>query len=386
MTTTSTQYAQTITQGTGATYSTWTNIDKLKKQGGNAITQLIGPSTNVGASATPAPLVFTDFGLSVPSGAEVRKLIIEYKQEKSRAKFNEQSGKYVPCTPTECKNTKSCAIPAPTVILKQKTNSDGSIIGNASQIISNLVNYGEKKGQAPTETTKTETLTFDFSNGAISPQTINNLAIQWNYGTNTSKKYGGFVRLYYIRVKIEYALPNYAIKAESGFPDKTVYDKDEYSLSVSCSDSNITRKTQSITITSPSGFSFKGAWGNGKVVQNQTHAFTWTPDMKAGSANVELLFDVNVSFSSGDTSVPKTFNIAMQSAGLTGSHTITVYKRTAPIGQDTDTGEQSFDYDTQSPTLPETKLVTVDEEFEYTLTIDDITWDGIIQTIYAYGI
>ena len=389
MTTTSTQYAQTITQSSGGEYSQWTNIDKLKKKGGAAMTAVIEPST--GFKDTPAALNFTDFGLQVPSGTKIRKLTVEYAHDKVKAKYNSTSFKWEPCTTSVadqviCSKRKHCSVPAPKIQVKQKSSSNGTVIGDFTSVAQGSVVYYEKKGQAPTEATKEQSVVFDFGlDSKLTPQFFNNLAIQFDYGRNTSKKHHGYVRLYYVRVKVEYVFPNYAVSAQTANTADKIYNNDEYHLKVTCSDSNITRQSQNITIEAPSGFSFRSYNGNGTVTRSQNRIVTWAPNMNSGSATVELIFDINVGFSGTDTTVSKTFNLGMTSTGWTGSHTITVYKRTAPISGDT---EESTDYSskTDDPEPPGMKTVTVDEEFTYTLEFTELSITSLIQDIFEYGV
>ena len=77
-----TKYANSISQTTGTVYSSFTGLANLKNgsDGSLATTSDVkGKSTNPNR---PSTLSFTNFGFNLPTGAEVTKVVVTYRQKK----------------------------------------------------------------------------------------------------------------------------------------------------------------------------------------------------------------------------------------------------------------------------------------------------------------
>ena len=152
------------------------------------------------------------------------------------------------------------------------------------------------------------------------------------------------------------------------------YNGEDYHLKVSVNRTSKTDYVPSVTVVSPVGASFKGVEGKGTVVQVDNHNFTWKPalskSMGTSKASVELVFEVNVTYPTGQTYKDILFECAESLNGVTGSHTAHITDR--PESTDDDDPSKQKDFNPNSKDSPiTTQSITVNEEINYTFTIDE---------------
>ena len=338
-------YANHITQTNTSEYRTFKDTNKLKSNNGYAVSNGLIHGKN-STPNRPSTLSFTNFKANLPTGAEVSKVTVEYRH--SKIAYND---KYI-------------NIPAPTI----------SLLGCGDH---------KSKGSAPSKTAESHSKTFKFSK-PLKATTVNSndFGVKINYPANTNTN-EGYVRVYYVRLILEYVAPSYTVKVSRGAAN---YNKVPYALKVELSNLNGVAYEPTIVISAPTGFTYRSndTFGDGSVTQTQARVFSWKPGKMKGykSKTVLLWFDVDIS---GDLPVSKSFSAVEQLTSKTGTLNESIVER--PVDPELDSGETdpAFTDDTDVADLT-VKQVTVDEEFDYTLKIDDVTWDNMIQTIYDYGI
>ena len=343
-------YANNITQTNTSQYRTFKDTNKLKGTSGYAVSNGLIHGKN-STPNRPSTLTFKNFKAGLPTGAEVSKVTVEYKH--SKVAYN---GKYLNVT-------------APTITLL-------GVSGKSS------------KGAAPPKTAGSYSKSFKFSK-PLPATTVNSndFGVKLDYPKNANS-YEGYIRVYYVRLKVEYTVPSYNLKVSLASVN---YNKYSHIVKVDLSNVNGTGYEPTIVITAPAGFTFKESIvansqvkDYGTVTQTQARVFSWKPGKMKGysSKSVGLVFDVDVS---GSLPASVSFSAVEQLTSKTGSLTYSVVE--APVEPELDTGETdtAFTDDTDVADLT-VKNVTVDDEFEYTLQIDDTTWDNMIQDIYEYGI
>ena len=157
------KYAGTISQTTGTVYSSFSNLANLKNgsDGSLATTSDVkGKSTNPNR---PSTLSFTNFGFNLPTGAEVTKVVVTYRQKKG--------GK--------------CSIGAPTI----------SLLG---------VSGFSATGVAPSKT-KLTTSSKTFTGSALTRTIVNSssFGVKVNYPKNSGTG-TGTISLSYVNIKVEW--------------------------------------------------------------------------------------------------------------------------------------------------------------------------------------
>lgn len=330
--TTVTKYARTITQTTGGKFATFENLNNIKNNTTGSYseshTRIKGKS---GSPNRPSTLSLTNFGFNIPSGALVKKIIVEYRH--SKLKYN----------------NKVCNIGAPTI----------SLIGVS----------GSGKGVAPTTSLVTSTRTFNINQNISSKINSSSFGVKINYPTNTNA-YEGYMRISYIRIKVEYVDSAYtlSLKKVSGG-----YNEEDYTVQAVISNKYMTDNNPNVIITSPTGFTFKSSTGKGKVTKNNARTFTWNPGLnkKTGTSTINLVFSTSVVYPSGVETYTGTFSAVEQYKKTTSNLTATITERpatgTETVTEDTQTVENYETANTDNAVL----LVNANEEFVFSVEFTD---------------
>ena len=230
-----TKYAGSISQTTGTVYSSFSNLANLKNgsDGSLATTSDVkGKSTNPNR---PSTLSFTNFNFNLPTGAEVTKVIVTYRQKKGGG----------------------CSVGAPTI----------SLLG---------VSGFSATGVAPSKTTLT-TSSKTFTGSALTRTIVNSssFGVKVNYPKNSGTG-TGTISLAYVNVKVEYKVPSYSLnitKVSGG------YNEEKYTIQCSISNKNLTSYNPTLTLTAPTGFSFEAATGSGTYTRINNRTITWNPKL-----------------------------------------------------------------------------------------------------------
>ena len=314
------KYCNTITQTEGGHYRIFNHTSNIKnKEDTYAETNtILGKSQNLNR---PSTLTLTNFKTELPTGAKVTKIKVYYKQRK----------------------TGGCNIGAPTITLM----ADGKPLK-----YSGSQKNCTKKGQAPTHEDITETVTFK---SAWQWRTINggNFGVKIDYPTNSNEK-EGTIRLYYVRLEVTYVTANYGIKIKkiSGG-----YNHEDYTISVTLTNTNKVYYNPSCVITAPAGFTFKSVRGDGNFqTGTQQRTWLWAPSIIGKASNrITLVFTPSVTYAEGQSSYSGTFDASYTvDTGNTGytTHTATITER-PETSDDTSTEDiDTIDGETEQLTIP----------------------------------
>lgn len=309
MTTTETRYPSKIDQLIGENYQPFNGLKNIKTAKGYA--ESSSPITSKkGNKNRPSTLWLYNYKFNIPSDAEVTKVTISYKWGKIGACTENKQKK--PCKSEK----KMCNVGAPKIVLTNKCNE------NAKTFVGEYT----VKGQAPTTDPKKQTITLNLDRNDTVPYWFWNkdFYVAVNFPENSNKQ-DGYIRVYYVTVKISYVRPSYGIKLQKVSGG---YNNEELRLKATISNKNLTRYNPTVTITAPLGFTYKGKSGDGKITKVNNRTFNWTPTVKnKGSSNVELIFDTNVTYSSSTSSYDATFTAGVPTYNLTNSLTTTITER-----------------------------------------------------------
>lgn len=348
--TTKTFYPRTVTQTANNNQRKFKDLNVIKATGNGYAESNGNIKSKKSSPNRPAIIDCSDFNCNIPVGATITKITVEYRHTKHGAS-----------------NKNSCNIPAPTISLLNgstviKTNATVPGVAHAQSFTFS------KKGKAPTMVVPTDPLPVTF-NGSAS-MTVNNkkvtekyelpsrnivnnknFTVRLNYPTNTNT-YEGTLRIYWVRIKVEYVESKFSLsmsKVESIVVGvkQDGYNHEEYHLKVSVSRTSKTSYIPKVTIVSPSGFSFKGATSivirKDTIKQVSTHVIEYTPELseKIGVSgdSIELVFDVDVSYASGETSADFTFECSENLNNASASHTAHITDR--PVAATTDDEDTS---------------------------------------------
>ena len=243
-----TRTPNSINQSSGKTYVIFSGYNNLKNTsaGTYAISSTPIKKKSSSTGNRPATVSVSNFKAKVPSNAVVKKIVVHYRH--SRRAVCKSGNNDTPCSSSNTDNR--CNIGAPTI----------------SILNTNL----SKKGQAPYAKIKQKTYgklanTLTFENLYLDASVVNssNFGVKINYPKN-SNELTGYLLLNYLYVDLYYDVPSFTVTAQNASADKT-YNKSEYHLRVNLSDKNTTRKGSNINISLPSGLSYTGFKGNGKI-------------------------------------------------------------------------------------------------------------------------
>ena len=347
-----TKYAGTVTQTTGGHYVTFDYLNNIRNAAENS--HAVSSILIQGKSETknrPSTISCTGFGFNLPLGAEPVKIVVEYRHRKNTG--SDYSSKY----PKRVVN-----IPAPTISLLGVSGFSG-------------------KGVAPTTSMKTNTKTFNVK-GKITRAQLNSggFGCRINYPTNTNK-WNGYLRVSYVRVRVEYVLSDYTVKVDA----VDGYNNEPFDVTLRVSNKNLTRYNPTLTLTTPVGFSYESYEGTGRVTKVNNTTYRWEPSVGgSGTSNVTVRFIPSVTYPSGSGVFTGAFTLSESLNGANATKTVNI--REKPV--------------TSDETAPDTKVIPMEEEVDTSihfigldevatipirLTQEEVEWLREDETRYYYA-
>lgn len=337
------KYPNSVTQTTGGSYVTFSNISNIKN---SSTTSYAESSTNIKAKNSspnrPSTVSCSNFSFNLPTGAEIVDVTVYYRHVKLKV------------------GSTVCNIPAPTISLLGVSGFSG-------------------KGSAPTTTTTSFTKTF--SGSALTRAVVNSssFGVKIDYPANTNS-YEGKVRIIYVRLLLHYKLPSYTVsvkKAEGG------YNKEEYAVECSISNKNLTSYNPTLTLSAPAGFSYKRAEGTGTATKVNNRTITWNPSLtsKTGTSTIRMVFDTDVTYPAGTSTYTGTFTLVESLNSTTGNLTATITDR--PVTEEETSPDAPPVIDDETPT-PEATTVIKNEEFYYEMVLTDSEYEELVDLVYEH--
>ena len=355
---TSTKFCKTVSQSTGGKYVTWSDLNNIRNtsSGAYAVSSVLIKGKN-GSPNRPSTITCTNFDFNLPVGAEPTKVVVEYNHKKNPGSDWTDKDKHI------------CNIGAPTITL----------LG---------VNGFSGKGGAPSLDFVGRTKTFNVK-GKLTRTQVNStgFGVKIDYPSN-SNGYDGWMSLGYVRVRVEYKTSSYSLGLNK--VGGTGYNHEDYTLQLSISNVNRTNYKDKVTLTSPTGFSFKSAKGTGTITMVNTRTFTWDPKLsnKVGTSSINVVFTPNVTYPTGQSTYRGEFAITETLNGTTARHTAVITERpTTPTEQTEPTTE-----DMEVETEDQFRLHHVEKntQFSFTLQLTDEEWedchptDATTDTTFTY--
>ena len=324
-----TKYAGTVTQTQGGPFVPFDYLNNIRNaaESSHAVSSILIQGKHE-TKTRPSMISCTGFGFNLPLGAEPTKIIVEYRHRKNTG--SDYSSKY----PKRVVN-----IPAPTI----------SLLG---------VSGFSAKGVAPTTTMKTNTKTFDVK-GKITRAQLNsgNFGCRINYPANTNK-WNGYLRISYVRIKVEYVLSDYTVKVDA----VDGYNNEAFDVTLRISNKNLTRYNPSLTLTTPVGFTYNSYEGTGRVTKVNNTTYRWEPKVGgSGTSNVTVRFTPSVTYPSGSGVFTGSFTLSESLNGSNATKTVSI--REKPV--------------TSDETAPDTQVIPMDKE-EVDTSIHFIRRDEVV--------
>lgn len=291
-------YPGTVSQTTGGSYRTFSNLANIKVNADNVWATSSGNIKGKSSSPNrPSAVTCTNFGFSLPEGAEVTRVRVYYRHKK----------------------TGSLNIPAPTITLQGVT---GSGVNSA-------------KGSAPTTSMVTHYQTWTTTNITRSMVNSGDFGVKLDYPANTNTS-EGTVSISYVRIELTYEVPSYSVtlKKVSGG-----YNEEPYTIQASISNLRLTSYTPTLTINNPNGFEFDSMAGDGTYTLVDSNTITWNPQLtsKTSSSTSQFTFNTDVTYPAGQTSFTGDFTLT--ESLYSGSKTLSATIRDRPEGE----GEEGDD-------------------------------------------
>ena len=341
-----TKYAGTVTQTTGGPFVPFDYLGNIRNAAENshAVSSILIQGKHE-TKTRPSMISCTGFNFNLPLGAEPTKIIVEYRHRKNTG--SDYSSKH----PKRVLN-----IPAPTISLLGVSGFSG-------------------KGVAPTTSMKTSTKTFNVK-GKITRAQLNsgNFGCRINYPANTNK-WNGYLRISYVRVRVEYVLSDYTVKVDA----VDGYNNEPFDVTLRVSNKNLTKYNPSLTLTVPVGFSYESYEGTGKITKVNNTTYRWEPNVGgSGSSNVTLSFIPSVTYPSGSGVFTGTFTLSESLNGANASKSVSIREKPvtseeSETGGTTDVSSDTDDDGNMIIDMPDDIVYQViNEEFKFTVRKEDI--------------
>lgn len=313
-----TKFPGTVSQTTGGNYRTFSDLNNIKVIGSGLYAT---SSANIkGKSSSPnrpSTISCTNFNFGLPTGAEVTKVTVHYNHRK---------------------NVSGLRVGSPTITL----------LGVSGKSV---------KGVAPTTSFKQSS--HSFTGLTRTQVNSSSFGVKIDYPSNTSTS-EGTLSIGYVRIIVEYKLPSYTVgvKRASGG-----YNGEEYAVECSISNKNLTSYNPTLTLSAPAGFSYKRAEGTGTASRVNNRTVTWNPNLtsKVGTSTIRLVFDVNVTYPSGNSSYSGSFSLVESLYGTTGNLTATITDRPVTEEEEGTGGSPIITDDDTSPVPIKWEKVKVGE-------------------------
>lgn len=329
---TKTFYPATVAQNSATWIAGFTSLNNIKVYNND-----YAYSTVNGKSATkntPAKITATNFNVSLPTGAKLNKITVQYKQRKTAI-----DGHYA-------------SLPAPKITL----------LNTGLQTLAGTV-----PGNTPAVCEKVFAASTVNKNNIIGNS---NFGVVLEYQKNTNE-YSSELWVYWVRIIVDYTPTIYGVSNTVTLGE---YTGDEYRVRTTLSNVNKTEYTPTVTITAPAGFNFREVISNGggEFTEINSRTFTWQPEFKTStsSLSLEISYDTNVTIPSGDTSVTLTYTASESLNGTTKDTNITVKKHSSePIPPTPDSPTDETEMDIPELVFPD-RNVWVD--YTFTIPVEDI--------------
>ena len=266
-----TLYPQRITQSneTGTNYREFNNLNNLKNDA-NSYARTGQIASKSGTHRRPSTLTCTKFQANIPEGSKINKITLEY----------------------EIAYEGNIAIGKPTIDILKITGDN-------------------QKGKSLSKTV-TKTSVSWTGNHIISNINHEDFGVKISFPENT-KADVGYVKIKYIRLKIDYTSPNFTVtssKLNNG------YTGDVFRVKLTVQNKNKTSTSPDVQITLPNGVTYTGNENNSKITGSGSN-LVWKPGLtsKTTSATTILLLQVttngnhNIKFKENITNHSNTLNI-----------------------------------------------------------------------------
>lgn len=344
-----TKYAGTVTQTMGGPFVPFDYLNNIRNAAENshAVSSILIQGKHE-TKPRPSMISCTGFGFNLPLGAEPTKIVVEYRHRKNTG--SDYSSKY----PKRVLN-----IPAPTISLLGVSGFSG-------------------KGVAPTTSMKTNTKTFNVK-GKISRAQLNSTGFgcRINYPPNTNK-WNGYLRISYVRVRVEYVLSDYTVKVDA----VDGYNNEAFDVTLRVSNKNLTRYNPSLTLTTPVGFSYESYEGTGKVTRVNNTTYRWEPMVGgSGTSNVTVRFIPSVTYPSGSGVFTGAFTLSESLNGANASKSVSIREKPqtseeSETGGTTDVESDTDDDGNMIIDMPsDTVYQTINEDFTFTIRKEDMPYN-----------
>ena len=275
-----TKYPQSIVQESGTSWRSFKNISHVKDDSNSyAETGLIN-GKNDSNYKRPARLTCTNFKFSIPVGAKINWIRVEYAHQKiadTKDKYPSIGGPTIFLKNTGIKPTDyvkaTGSSPTKSMTAKTKTFNGTYKVNNSITFVpGSNINLDYVSVQNYDSATNTTSYTYKLPNRS----TLNNsnFGVEITYPSNTSSN-KGYLRIKYIRIVIDYTLSSYSLLCSDNNPIQH-HIMDLCSLKIHLSNLKLTDYNTSINITLPENCIFdSGTASNGGSLKKEGNIITW---------------------------------------------------------------------------------------------------------------
>jgi len=330
---TKTLYPNTLTQTseTGTHYREFNNLSNVKNtQNTYAKSKSPGVAAKDSPHNTPSAITAKNFKAKIPAGSKINSITVEYAADYEG----------------------NISIGKPTIDIRNVSGEN-------------------KKGKALTQTVTKSSATWKGDKNIANINSAD-FGVKITFPANTKNK-TGYVRIKYLRIIIDYSIPDFNISA---IKQAGQYTDEEIQIVANCSNLNQTNNSSDVTIQLPSGVTYKESSGDGTITQSG-NLLTWKTGLSGKKLNARILLMFTISAAGS-------YQIKFSESASNHTKNLTVSVTTRPSGQDTG-GADEDSYTDDGKTTPDVARVVVDEPFEYTFDLTDI-WEDALYQLYNKGI
>ena len=290
--TTKTVYPGNVSQSTGIPFRQFYALYHIKS-GSSTYTRSENISGGIGSKAgtynTPSRITSTNFNANIPAGATINSVTVEFASMK-----------------------------------------EGYIgIGRVGADLEGVDLTGNY-GKALTNTMATSSVKFESSK--LTPSVVNspNFGVTLYFPKNSTYN-TGYVRVQFVRLLIDYTLPNYTITANKVNGEFT---DENQQIQVQISNVNKTSNDSIVTITLPENVSFTGKESGDGNISSVGNIVTWTPGLNKSILSRSIIFNVA-------TSEEGTYNLSFKESLSNHTSTLQIVTTVRPAPSPEELDEES---------------------------------------------
>jgi len=345
-----TYYPTSVSQSSGGKFRKFKDLNNIKNSKNTYAISEADITKKDGSHNTPSDISCTNFNVSLPSGSEITKIVVEYKFKKTATVKDKYPSLPAPVISLLNSGNTQYKGSAPTKTLKGFTKTfKGTKTGKKKKVKVNTTVNGKK-----TVKTKEVDVLKDFETTKVQNSSF---GVKFEFPKNTNN-YTGKLEIQFIRIKVHYREPSYKISFKKVNSDAITANSD-LELDITINNVNKTKINPTVLIQLPLNVSYVKATGKGTVTKGSDIRLNWNPKLsdKVLSSTIRLKVSCDTISSNNNIVVSESV------AGTHKNYTFNILESPTSITEtDSDDSDNSRDVNRGDNTIKPI-IVQVLEEF-----------------------